>query len=156
MGKKLFRWFQRTHDVLAVVVCFLWIAGWFFGARYCSFHDRSFQCWTIDASFLQAFGADEKTEIEVVSIELYRKRFVCGPMEIHRIGNTGRSRLIHEYTGMVERVLHGVSPIAWSPSPDSSRNYKFGIPSLLIVLPFLIWPLGRLTHRIARRKSADG
>jgi hypothetical protein len=155
MGKKIFRWFRRTHDVLAVILCCLWVAGWFFGVRYYSFHDRSFQYWSIDASFLYAFGADEKTGIEVGRIEEYRGIFVGRPMGIHRIGNTDRSRLIHEHTVMVERVLHGVSPIVWNPSPDSSRNYKFGIPSILVASVFLIWPMGRLTHRIARRKSAD-
>lgn len=147
MGRKLLKWFRRTHDVLAIVLCCLWIAGWFVNVRIDM--PPATAIW-FDAGSIEGVFATTTINEDLVDADY--------AIQLRPLDRHDKMRLVEKNSFL--SWLRARPPIFCQVEPTNLDagylNYmqaEFGCPSILIVLPFLIWPLGRLTHRIVRRKD---
>lgn len=145
MGRKLFKWFRRTHDVIAITLCCLWVAGWFVVFCLTTVNRTElnvFKTYVVDAGLFHANEMKASQSLEPGS-----------HFEMSLVPS--RRQLLDQNLSIWKRLLTNRPLGKWHRTQQAQEGLVFftTFPSILIVLPFLIWPLGRLTHRIVRRKD---
>lgn len=140
--KTAYLWFRRTHDVLAIMLCCLWVVGWFVEVEILLPEPG----W-LSVSSIRADAGEVRILSEVFFVT-DRSEFQCRPWGKHQ------RRVLDFNASIFPRLLNGESLVSHEKAifgQSALMAADTRIPSILIVWVFLIWPLGRLTHRIARR-----
>jgi len=148
--KRAFQWFRRTHDILAIVVCCLWVAGWFVRISYSSVEYKGeFQYSARNVSL----DAGKLSNTRITDMMSCFRPPAGNHSGIRWLNNSDRRKIFAANLSIARRLFANEEVIYLSLSEEFSL---FVLPTIFIVEAFLIWPIGRSIGYLFRTQLRPG